>query len=154
MAGNEYEAIRALVQSSSRMREEMDAMRASFDSTTNELLRLVDRLTLERDEANRESERLRKEAWERRNDMKPIWVTSEHHDAFVKLREQLASAEAERAHAVAALGEQSDRFRAERDEARRRICEDESYNHKRGVTPRDIAKDLGWDCFQENTDGT
>ena len=62
--------------------------------------------------------------------------------------------ELERRHAVAALGEDADKFRSERDEARRRICEDESYNYKRGVTPRDIAKDRGWDCFKENTDGT
>ena len=133
-------------------------MRASFDSTTNELLRLVDRLTLERDEANRESERLRKEAWERRNDMKPNWVTSEHHEAFVKLREQLASAEAERAHAVAALGEQSDRFRAERDEARRRVCEmslqlGHVFRRVEGktvevTTPEDCAEMMGWDCYR------
>ena len=150
MAGNEYEAIRALVQSSSRMREEMDAMRVSFDSTTNELLRLVDRLTLERDEANRESERLRQEAWERRNDTKPTWVTSEHHEAFVKLREQLASAEAERAHAVAALGEQSDRFRAERDEARREVCELRCNPPERFVgLPHELAEINGWDCYRE-----
>lgn len=54
MAGNEYEALRALVQSSSRMRAEMDAMRVSFDNTTNDLLKVIDRVTLERDEARRE----------------------------------------------------------------------------------------------------
>ena len=54
MAGNEYEALRALVQSSSRMRAEMDAMRVSFDNTTSDLLKVIDRVTLERDEARRE----------------------------------------------------------------------------------------------------
>jgi hypothetical protein len=42
-----------------------------------------------------------------------------------------------------------ERLREERDEARRIICHDESYNHKSGVTPREVAIDRGWDCFKE-----
>lgn len=42
-----------------------------------------------------------------------------------------------------------ERLRKERDEARRIICRDESYNHKSGVTPREVAIDRGWDCFKE-----
>ena len=42
-----------------------------------------------------------------------------------------------------------ERLRKERDEARRIICHDESYNHKSGVTPREVAIDRGWDCFKE-----
>lgn len=42
-----------------------------------------------------------------------------------------------------------ERLRKERDEARRIICQDESYNHKSGVTPREVAIDRGWDCFKE-----
>jgi predicted transcriptional regulator len=44
-------------------------------------------------------------------------------------------------------------YRRERDEARREICCDESYNHKSGVTPREVADDRAWNCFKEATDG-
>ena len=50
----------------------------------------------------------------------------------------------------------------ERDEARKLFCEDRFHNgkHHRSVngdlvvcaSPREIAADLGWDCFKENTD--
>lgn len=138
MAGDEYESLRALVQSCTQLRQE------------------IERLTLERDEANRESERLRKEAWERRNEMKPTWVTSEHHEAFEKLREQLSSAQAERAHAVSALGEQSDKFRDERDEARREVCELlcslPAPEERLVALPHELAKIRGWDCYAVNND--
>ena len=112
----------------------------------------VDTARAERDEANRESERLRKEAWERRNDMKPTWVTSENHEAFVKLREQVAHAEEERRHAVASLSEQVDTVRAERDEARREVCELRCNPPEPFIgLPHELAKVNGWDCFAEVT---
>ena len=43
-----------------------------------------------------------------------------------------------------------DRLTAERDEARRRVCEmlhEEGY----GRSPEEWAKRKGWDCFKENT---
>ena len=79
----------------------------------------------ERDGAMAEAEELRRKLHERRQELKPAWVTSEHHEAFQalhdenqRLRDQLAAADVERRHAVAAVGEDADRFRAERDEAR------------------------------------
>jgi hypothetical protein len=45
-------------------------------------------------------------------------------------------------------------LRNERDEARREICRDESYNHKSGVTPCEVAEDRGWDCFNGGSDAT
>ena len=67
-----------------------------------------------------------------------------HADKLVERIIHAAAAEIE------CLREEAERLRAERDEARRRICCDESYNHKSGVTPREVAEDLGWDCFKEN----
>ena len=79
----------------------------------------------ERDGAMAEAEELRRKLHERRQELKPAWVTSEHHEAFQalhdenqRLRDQLAAADVERRHAVAALSEDADRLRAERDEAR------------------------------------
>ena len=134
--------IAKLVKRIVKLTEEVSSVTEERRHAVAALSEQLDTVRAERDEANRESERLRKAAWERRNDMKPIWVTSEHHEAFVKLREQLASAEAERAHAVAALGEQSDRFRAERDEVRKSYCSlMEAY---RGGDGRVTANKLGW----------
>ena len=51
-----------------------------------------------------------------------------------------------------------ERLRAERDEARRMVCEKEETLgcDERGVprngSARDQAKQRGWDCFKENTD--
>lgn len=52
-------------------------------------------------------------------------------------------------------------LRAERDEARQLFCEDRFHNgkHYRSVdgdlvicaSPKEIADDLGWDCFKEGT---
>lgn len=54
-----------------------------------------------------------------------------------------------------------ERLREERDEARKLFCEDRFHNgkHHRSVngdlvvcaSPQEIAADLGWDCFKENT---
>ncbi len=67
-----------------------------------------------------------------------------------KLREQVARADEDRRHAVAALSEQVDTARAERDEARRECCrmEAEAYHT---ATAEHIAKEWGWDCFREVT---
>ena len=40
---------------------------------------------------------------------------------------------------------------AERDEARREVCE-LLYN-RQGGWPKEHANERGWDCFKENTDG-
>ena len=64
-----------------------------------------------------------------------------------KLREQVARAEEDRRHAVAALSEQVDTARAERDEVRRDCCRAIASNW--GGEPKDIAKEHGWDCFKE-----
>lgn len=45
------------------------------------------------------------------------------------------------------VGEMNRRLLSERDEARREIC-GHSYDDPRGV-----ARDRGWDCYKENTNG-
>ena len=55
------------------------------------------------------------------------------------------------AEAVARAADEMERLRKERDHARRLLCEDESYNHTSGRTPREVADDRGWDCFKEDT---
>ena len=59
-----------------------------------------------------------------------------------------------------AAADEIERLRAERDEARRWVCQllasPESVMHlaKPGNgTKRDFAAEQGWDCFKENTDG-
>lgn len=47
--------------------------------------------------------------------------------------------------------EEIGRLRAERDEARREVCE-LLYN-RQGGWPKEHANERGWDCFKENTDG-
>lgn len=42
-------------------------------------------------------------------------------------------------------------YKAERDEARREVCE-LLYN-RQGGWPKEHANERGWDCFKENTDG-
>lgn len=41
-------------------------------------------------------------------------------------------------------------LRAERDEARRMWCE-AIWPWQRRETPKQLAKEKGWDCFKENT---
>lgn len=61
---------------------------------------------------------------------------------------------AERNHAVAALSEQVDRMRVERDEARRDVCHAEADAYHT-ATAENIAKERGWDCFsKEVSDAT
>ena len=68
------------------------------------------------------------------------------------LSEQVASVMDERRHAVVAVGEDADRFRAERDEARREVCELRCNPPERFIgLPHELAKVNGWDCFKENT---
>ena len=59
------------------------------------------------------------------------------------------------------LRKELEEMRKERDEARQLFCEDRFHNgkHYRSVgeglvvcaSPREMAADLGWDCFKENT---
>ena len=51
----------------------------------------------------------------------------------------------------ATLTAEHDALRAERDEARREVCE-LLYN-RQGGWPKEHANERGWDCFKENTDG-
>jgi hypothetical protein len=56
----------------------------------------------------------------------------------------------ERRHAVSALSEQVDTVRAERDRARRLVCELQCDPPERFVgVPNDVAQMYGWDCFME-----
>ena len=68
---------------------------------------------------------------------------------IVELTEEVSSVTEDRRHAVAALSEQVDTARAERDEARRDCCRAIASNW--GGEPKDIAKEHGWDCFTEVT---
>lgn len=43
-----------------------------------------------------------------------------------------------------------DKLRAERDEARREVCELKSYNFESKITPKAYAELRKWDCFKEN----
>ncbi len=56
-----------------------------------------------------------------------------------------------------------ERLRKERDEARRRYCDD-AIKHSRVYrkvgsdtvrceTPQEVAEKMGWDCYKENTNG-
>jgi len=44
-----------------------------------------------------------------------------------------------------------DELRAERDEARREVCELKSYNFESKITPKAYAELRKWDCFEENS---
>ena len=61
----------------------------------------------------------------------------------------MAWADDEDRHAVAALSEDADRFRAERDEARREVCELRCNPPEPFIgMPHELAKVNGWDCFE------
>jgi hypothetical protein len=58
----------------------------------------------------------------------------------------------ERRHAVTALSEQVDKVRAERDRARRLVCELQCDPPERFVgLPHEVAQMYGWDCYPEAT---
>jgi hypothetical protein len=48
------------------------------------------------------------------------------------------------------LEQEIERLRAERDEARREVCEISA--EFADMYPKDFAMNRGWDCFKENTD--
>ncbi len=73
-------------------------------------------------------------------------------ERIVELTEEVSSVTEDRRHAVAALSEQVDTTRAERDEARREACELRCNPPERFVgLPHELAKINGWDCFPEAT---
>ena len=76
------------------------------------------------------------------------------HNALVRniesLCEQVASLTEERRLAVSALGEERDRMRAERDEARRRLCLEWTEHGPVRLSKEQIAMRYGWDCFKED----
>jgi len=45
------------------------------------------------------------------------------------------------------VGEMNRKLLAERDEARREVCELKSFNFNRQITPEDYALLRKWDCF-------
>ena len=75
-------------------------------------------------------------------------------DEIERLRERLASADAERMHAVSALGEDADTLRTERDAARRELCMVIAGKCGKSAFVSgdavDEARRRGWDCFKEN----
>lgn len=44
-----------------------------------------------------------------------------------------------------------ERLRAERDEARREVCEHKAWNFYGVIKPEDYARLRKWDCFKEAT---
>lgn len=70
--------------------------------------------------------------------------------AVEDLVEKLASASQERQHAVAALSEQVDTMRAERDELRREVCELATPGETIGAAYL-YADSRGWDCYKKDT---
>ena len=73
-------------------------------------------------------------------------------ERVVDLTEEVSSVTEDRRHAVAALSEQVDTARAERDEARREVCELRCNPPERFVgLPHELAKINVWDCFPEAT---
>ena len=74
-------------------------------------------------------------------------------ERIVELTEEVSSVTENRRHAVAALSEQVDTTRAERDEARREVCELRCNPPEPFIgLPHELAKVNGWDCYKENTD--
>ena len=74
-------------------------------------------------------------------------------ERIVDLTEEVSSVTENRRHAVAALSEQVDTARDERDEARREVCELRCNPPERFIgLPHELAKVNGWDCYKENTD--
>jgi hypothetical protein len=73
-------------------------------------------------------------------------------ERIVELTEEVSSVTEDRRHAVAALSEQVDTVRAERDRARRLVCELQCDPPERFIgVPHEVAQMYGWDCFPEVT---
>ena len=69
-------------------------------------------------------------------------------ERIVELTEEVSSVTEDRRHAVAALSEQVDTVRSERDEARREVCELDADTSE---DQRAYAAQRGWDCFDTDT---
>jgi hypothetical protein len=55
------------------------------------------------------------------------------------------------AHYINCAIKEIERLRAERDEARREVCELKSLNFEGKITPKAYAEMRKWDCFEENS---
>jgi uncharacterized coiled-coil DUF342 family protein len=75
-------------------------------------------------------------------------------ERIVELTEEVSSVTEDRRHAVAALSEQVDTVRAERDQARREVCElrsDIGFSRPIVTHMKEFAASRGWDCFPKAT---
>lgn len=72
-------------------------------------------------------------------------------ERIVELTEEVSSITEDRRHAVAALSEQVDTVRAERDEAQRMVCIMKAQSVTYTFPPEHFAKQHGWQCFPEAT---
>jgi hypothetical protein len=73
-------------------------------------------------------------------------------ERIVELTKEVSSVTEDRRHAVAALSEQVDTARIERDRARRLVCELQCDPPERFIgVPHEVAQMYGWDCFAEAT---
>ena len=70
-------------------------------------------------------------------------------ERIVELTEEVSSVMDDRRHAVAALSEQVDTARAERDEAQRMVCIMKAQSVTYAFPPEHFATQHGWDCFAE-----
>lgn len=81
-------------------------------------------------------------------------------DEIERLRDQVTAAHESHGNEVGALTERMSLAIHERDEARRSVCCGALPPEYRGwgqeavnLALREIAKQQGWDCYEENTDG-
>ena len=70
-------------------------------------------------------------------------------ERIVELTEEVSSVTEDRRHAVAALSEQVDTVRSERDDARREVCELDANGSLEAGTPTTVAGDRGWSYLYE-----
>ena len=76
-------------------------------------------------DAATEIDALRQELWQRRQDLKPVWISTELAEGWTQMKR-------------------------ERDEARREVCQREAaHQHDRRWDAAEIAERRGWQCFKD-----
>lgn len=73
----------------------------------------------------------------------------ERHTLQMQLEEYIEAFEFERKEFHEALDDLA-KMQAERDEARREVCELKSYNFESKIAPKAYAELRKWDCFKED----